>query len=647
VSGDRGWRFILFLRKATAVLLAAACLAVVIRFATHWKRPESGQEAAGSLPAQKVASQEEPLYREYNRDLSRMEILAARNSLGPDGLYHLEGVPGRPVTVVDRGAKGGRDLRFTAMRVDYAKDWTTAVFSGGVSIETRGLTIRAETFDYDQAVDRVSSRAGATIRSEKLRGEARSLAYSLGDDAMTLRGDVRFALTGPRGDEAPYSLAADRMTFHYAQRRCRLDGHLALKHGRTEGQADAVEIQLFPDRDDVHILWLMGGVRASVREGSPADAPSSSPVQGRNGARPLFALSSREQDVAADHLMLTVFPDAPAVNIARVRGRVSLCLAAADGGETQLAGDALTLSFRRDKRLETMNLRGSGGLTSREPGRSGEARLTGSPVLYDIHNGVYKAFGSRAAPAVLAMPEREIQADWILIFENNNNVNAGERVFAVVKRRADDPVEPGGEGFFKPDKPAFVQSGFLAFTAKSQSLFVRTGVRMWQDDQVLESVEAVLNADSEALEATGGVAFRFVRPAGEGRAAAPVIISADRMDFDPSTRRIVFRGRGILRTRDAEIRAQTLTVLPEKVPGKARSVRAEGGVIIRNGDRKAFGETAEFDVEKDAVILTGSPYLIDKEKGTIRGDKLTFHLSDGTIEVENRSQRPSEIVIKT
>jgi len=645
-GGSRGWRFVLILRRALVVLLAVSGLVIAVRFATHWRRPGTGTELSPPLPPQKIATQEGPRYREFNRDLSRMEIKAARNSLGPDGRYHLEGGPGQPVTIVDRGAKGGRDLRFTAERVDYDRDWAKAVFSGGVAIETRGMTIRAEAFDYDQAADLIRSRSAVTIRARRFRAQAVSLDYSLGDDTTRLSGDVQMTLTSPKDDKIPFILFTDRLVFNYAQRRARLEGGVRVTHGPTRGRADTVELQLFPDRDDLHILWLMGGVTATVREKrktNPA-GPAARPAAKDDGFRPIINLTSEEQDISADHLMLTVFPDASTVNIVRARGRAAFLLTGADGTRTRLAGDTIRFSFRRDGRLETMNLRGSSSLTVKDPARPGETRLVGSPVLYEIHNGVLKAFGSRALPAVLASPDREIQAGWILIFENNNNINAADKVFILINREAD---KPGQEGFFKPGKPAFVKASFLAFTDKSQNLFVQTGVRIWQDDQVLEASAVNLSLDTEALSAAGGVRFQFVRPAGEGRPAAPVTISSDRMDFDPSTRQIAFRDKGRLRTRNADLRAQSLTIIPEKEPGAARAVRARGGVIIQKGDREAFGEAAEFDVEKDAIVLTGSPYLVDKERGTIRGDKLTFRLSDGTIEVENRSKQQAEILIKS
>lgn len=645
-----GWRLVRALRAALLVLLAASVLVIGGYFLTHLRR-SSGTEALGTdLPPQKVHSLQAPQYREFNRDLSRMEISAARNSLGSDGRYRLEGEPGKPVVIVDRGATGGRDLRFEAERVDYERDWTKAVFSGRVSIETRGTVIRADGFSYDKSTDLFRSLSAVTIRSARFRGQAWSLTYSVRDDTLSLSGEAQLTLSSLRDEKIPFILFGDRIIFNYGQRRARIEGRARMTHGRSRARAEVTEVQLFPDRDDLHILWLMGGVTATLREERPSPGPPSSrtasPVPRAPGPefRPVFSLQSETQDIAADQLMLTAYPEVPVVHAVRARGRVSFLLTDTDGGWTRIAGDAVAFGFDRGGRLEGMTVRVKGEMTARDPGAAGPRRLAGSPILYEGANRVLKAFSDGSTRAVSAEPGREISADWVLIFTQNNNADASGNLTIVLERAVDAAK---AEGFFKSGRPAFMRAGFLSYTDKDRSLRVRNAVRMWQDDQVLEAPEATFSLGSEALSAGVGVRFLFVQPAAEGRPAAPVEVGGDRMAFDPAGRTVEFKGQGRLRTRDVDLRAESLIVVPDKEPGRARSVRARGGVVIKKGGREAFGDIADFDVEKDVIVLTGRPYLVDQERGTVRGDKLTFRLSDGTIEVENRAQERSEIVIKS
>ncbi|MCX6559583.1 MAG: LPS export ABC transporter periplasmic protein LptC [Candidatus Aminicenantes bacterium] len=648
-GGGGGWRFVRALRLLLAVLLAAAVVIIVVYFLTHLRRSGGTEPVQGELPPQKIQSQKEPIYREFNRDLSRMEISAARNRLQPDGRFRLEGEPGKPVTIIDRGTKGGRDMRFTADRVDYEKGWEKAVFTGNVSIEMRGMTIRADAFAYDKATDLMRSLSAVTIRASRFQGQARSFVYSLRDDSAVLSGEAQFTLIDPKNEKAPFILFGDRIAFNYAQRRARLEGGVRLSHGQSRGRADAVEIQLFAEKDDLHILWLMGNATAALREAKPASSAKAAPkakpeVPAGPSFQPVFSLESDTQDISADQLMLTAYPDAPSINAVRARGGASFVLIAADGGRTRIQGDAVNFGFNRLGRLEGMTVRGGGSLTARDAGQSGERRLAGNPILYEGSTRVLKAFGSEKTRAISAEPGREISADWILIFMQNNNANASGNLTIVFQREAD---KAGPSGFFKPGKPAFIRGGFLSYLDKDRSLQVRTAVRMWQDDQILEAPEAAISLQTEVLTATGGAGFRFVQPAGKNRPAAAVQVGGEKMDFDPQSRQVVFRGQGRLRTRDVDLKADLLTVVPDKEPGRARSIQARGTVAIKKGDREAFGEAADYDVEGDTIVLTGHPYLVDKERGTVRGDKLTFRLSDGNIQVENRAQERSEIVIKS
>jgi lipopolysaccharide export system protein LptA len=56
---------------------------------------------------------------------------------------------------------------------------------------------------------------------------------------------------------------------------------------------------------------------------------------------------------------------------------------------------------------------------------------------------------------------------------------------------------------------------------------------------------------------------------------------------------------------------------------------------------------ALYDLDKETIVLTGNPSLIDKEKGTVEGDKLTFHLGDGRILVENKDRERPVTFIKS
>jgi lipopolysaccharide export system protein LptA len=76
-------------------------------------------------------------------------------------------------------------------------------------------------------------------------------------------------------------------------------------------------------------------------------------------------------------------------------------------------------------------------------------------------------------------------------------------------------------------------------------------------------------------------------------------------------------------------------------------ILAKGTVVILQKTKEGRGEEANYDLKTDTVVLTGSPVLVDKEKGNTEGDKLTFYLGDGRILIENKERGRSATVIKS
>ena len=74
---------------------------------------------------------------------------------------------------------------------------------------------------------------------------------------------------------------------------------------------------------------------------------------------------------------------------------------------------------------------------------------------------------------------------------------------------------------------------------------------------------------------------------------------------------------------------------------------ARGKVVIVQEGKEGRGEEALYDLNANTVVLTGNPVLIDKDKGITEGDKLTFHLGDGRISIENKERDRSATVIKS
>jgi lipopolysaccharide transport protein LptA len=644
-------RWIRGLHSLFAVGLSAVLVVIAVYFLTHLKRPSQSESSTEGFTPQKIEVQESASHFEFDRGLSRMDIKFNRRYLGSDGLYHLEG----GVEVVDHGKKGGRDIRINADQAVTDKDQTMARFTGRVSIASKGMTLLAESFAYDKSRDLLFNETGMTMRSERFTGSARRYAYSLRDETVVLEGDIVFSIRPQIGDSEFLVVRGDRMVFNYSQRRAHIEGGIDLRHGRSRGTADAVEIQLFEKKDNIHLLWLMGRARIVMREApKPAKAKAKARPAAPKDAVPgvgqsdqsLFLFDSADQDITADQILMAAFEDVRRLRGVRARGSASFVLSSAEGQTTRIEGDAVNFVFDPIRGLEAVDVRGPGRLRGVSKEVPGGRSIEGRFILYDGFERVLKAGGNEQNPARSISEGRDVRAENLVLFFQSNSFDAWGSVKAVLEDNPAPGTAPAG-GFFAAGKPVFARARLVRFIQSNQELLLSDKVRLWQDKQVLEGPEIAINKETQAMRGTQGVKTQFSHAPKAGGSDERVEVGGERMDYDPKTRVIVFSGNGYLLTKDVDIRAEAVAIVPEASAGKPRFIQARRSVVLKQKAREGRSEAADYDVGLETVVLTGHPVVVDKEKGTFRGDKLTFHLADGNIRVDNRDQQRSDVVIKS
>lgn len=630
--------------------LGAVLLVIAAYFLTHLKRPGDLESNADGFTPQKIEIQEDAHHFEFNRDLSRMEINAPRRYLGSDELYHLEG----GVEVVDHGKKGGREIRIRADQAVTNKDQTMARFLGHVSIASKGLTLVAEAFSYDKAREIVFNDTGVIMQAERFSGSARSYSYSLQDETVILDGDVRFSIRPQIGDSQLLFIQGARMMFNYPQRRAHITGPVTMSHGRSRGAADALDILLFEKVDDIHILWLMGQATMTMREApkparakaKPAPKPDVLPASAAPSYGSLFLFESADQDIVADQILIAAFENVRRIRGIRARGAASFVLSSPEGKTTRIEGWAVNFVFDPIRGLEAIDVRGAGRLLGVSKDVPGGRSVEGPIILYDGFDRVLKAPGSEQNQVQSKSEGRDIKAENFVFFFQSNSFDAWGGVKAVLEAAA-EPGAAADNAFFAAGRPVFGRSRLLRFNQARQELSFSDNVRLWQDKQVLEGPEIIINKETQAMSGSRGVKTQFSHAPKAGGPDERVEIGGETMAYDPKTRIVTFKGNGYLRTKDVDLKAETMAVSPEAAGGKPRLIQARGSVLLKQKLREATGEAADYDVNLETIVLTGHPVVVDKEKGTFRGDKLTFHLADGNIRVENRDQQRSDVVIKS
>jgi lipopolysaccharide export system protein LptA len=171
---------------------------------------------------------------------------------------------------------------------------------------------------------------------------------------------------------------------------------------------------------------------------------------------------------------------------------------------------------------------------------------------------------------------------------------------------------------------------------------------MWQGKQILSADELTVWRDSGEISGQGNVraAFPYVPKKEEGKEDR-IEVGGKRLAYASEGRLLTLDQDAWLKTQKVGLNSDAVIVHLREEQGEIEKIEARGRVMITQGTRQGRGAEALYDLDKETIVLTGNPSLIDKEKGTVEGDKLTFHLGDGRILVENKDRERPVTFIKS
>lgn len=122
-------------------------------------------------------------------------------------------------------------------------------------------------------------------------------------------------------------------------------------------------------------------------------------------------------------------------------------------------------------------------------------------------------------------------------------------------------------------------------------------------------------------------------------ASSDVTIRARELQFDMKASRIVYRGNVEVEQGDFGTRSDELEIVYAGDPQSGEAVAldrvvARGGVVVRQNDRTAWGDIAEFQQRERKILLSGNARLQDGDS-EVRGEKLTVFLDEGASIIES------------
>ena len=120
-------------------------------------------------------------------------------------------------------------------------------------------------------------------------------------------------------------------------------------------------------------------------------------------------------------------------------------------------------------------------------------------------------------------------------------------------------------------------------------------------------------------------------------ATVPVRVDAAHLQLFKEKRLAEFRNDVVVRHGDAVVKSPRMDARYDK-DGQLTKLEMRGGVDMREGDRRATGQSADYDAVSKVLVLTGDPKLYDRGD-VLAGERIDMALDSKEVRVEKARGR--------
>lgn len=124
-----------------------------------------------------------------------------------------------------------------------------------------------------------------------------------------------------------------------------------------------------------------------------------------------------------------------------------------------------------------------------------------------------------------------------------------------------------------------------------------------------------------------GKAIKTERAFGFTTSRAPIDIISDTVEADQKKNTVTFKGNVIAKQEDTTLYANTLIITYDQTNKRLKEIIAVGNVKVVQLDRRATGQRATFDPDKNKIVLDGEA-VIREGANVIRGERIIFFMDE-------------------
>ena len=133
--------------------------------------------------------------------------------------------------------------------------------------------------------------------------------------------------------------------------------------------------------------------------------------------------------------------------------------------------------------------------------------------------------------------------------------------------------------------------------------------------------EAALKDDGRSLEAS----------------PTATVVTADKLTFDYIKKFALFENNVLVNDPRLQLSADRLTIIFTE-DGGAQTLKAEGKVLLTQGEKKARSDVATYDVVSGKIVLAGGPPQVMQGRNILEGEVITFWRDEQKLECKPRAR---------
>jgi lipopolysaccharide export system protein LptA len=194
-------------------------------------------------------------------------------------------------------------------------------------------------------------------------------------------------------------------------------------------------------------------------------------------------------------------------------------------------------------------------------------------------------------------------------------------------------------GMLKDSEPVNVTANRLEYDGANSRATYTGNARLWQTDTVVQADKIVLDDSTGNLHATTNVrTVMTLRQAGETAPKsppAPTTTVANELLYEDEKHKATYTTKAHMNGPDGDVTADRIELYLTEDGGELDRAEADGSVVSRQKDRRAYGDHLTYIAAKDEYTMVGKPVKVYDDappdcKVTV-GTTLTFHKAVDTI----------------